>query len=295
MIRIFVLAVFLLTSGWCYGQIVLSEVMFDPDGSEHSDEFIEIVNTSSSLSVDLRGWEIGDGSSKDAICDAGEGLVLRPGQYGLILDPDYFEESILYDYLIPEGALVLIIDDATFGSGGLSNSQAETIMLYDPDDMVVSQYRYSIGNSSGFSDEKIDMSGSDNSENWMDSAILNGTPGFRNSVSPVSSIPEITLTISPNPFSPDGDGIDDLTTITYGLPNQPSRVNLRIFDIHGRCIRSLLGAVSAGYNGTATWDGKDNYGRYTGLGIYIVYIESLCSFQGHTASAKATIVLAGSL
>ena len=48
---------FLLTS-CAEGDIVLTEVMFDPSGSEHYDEFVELYNTGPDT-VDLEGWTVG--------------------------------------------------------------------------------------------------------------------------------------------------------------------------------------------------------------------------------------------
>ena len=45
--------------------IILTEVMFDPVGSEYYDEFVEFYNLSSTDSVDLSGWQIGDGEGFD--------------------------------------------------------------------------------------------------------------------------------------------------------------------------------------------------------------------------------------
>ena len=41
-----------------FSQIVLSEIMYDPAGSEHTDEFIELFNLSQTDSVDLTGWRM---------------------------------------------------------------------------------------------------------------------------------------------------------------------------------------------------------------------------------------------
>ena len=42
-------------------QVVLSEIMFDALGSDTHDEFVEIINLSESVSIDLSGWQISDG------------------------------------------------------------------------------------------------------------------------------------------------------------------------------------------------------------------------------------------
>lgn len=166
-------------------QVILTEVMFDPSGPEKSDEFVEIYNAGSAP-VDLAGWEIGDSSAFDNLDGVGEGgMVLQPGQYGLILDPDYFSDSSsTYTGLIPPEALLLRIDGATLGNGGLSNSRAKEIRLVNAQQDTVQRYRYSIGNSPGFSDEKIELTPENSSVNWADSRAVNGTPGGKNSRTP---------------------------------------------------------------------------------------------------------------
>jgi hypothetical protein len=183
-----------------YPQVTLSEIMFDAQGSESHDEFVEIFNLSETESVDLTGWQISDGEGADGIVDYQDGLILAPGQFALILDASYFDNSGNYDHLIPASGLILTIDNLTFGSRGFSNSTAETISLIDENGEVVSQYTYSLGNEMGFSDEKIDLQGPNTVTNWSNSTVLLGTPGAINSVSPLARdlaiLPE-DLTLTP--------------------------------------------------------------------------------------------------
>lgn len=166
-----------------FAQVVLTEVMFDPAGSEYYDEFVELLNVGADT-VDLSGWVIGDQDEQDALVDAGFGLKLLPGQYGLVLDPGYFEHSATYDSLIPSAALVLTIDDGAFGKGGFSNSTPETVLLLSPRGDTVAAYRYTLDNPPGISDEKIDVLAGDDPSNWANATTWNGTPGAPNSVSP---------------------------------------------------------------------------------------------------------------
>lgn len=183
-------------------QVVLSEIMFDALGSDSHDEFVEIVNLSKSVSVDLSGWQISDGEGTDSIIEFNDGAILQPGQFALILDPSYFDNSDTYDDLIPEGSLVLTIDNTTFGSRGFSNSTAETVSLINSDGGIMSQYIYSLGNDQGFSDEKIDLEGSNAPDNWADSKSSFGTPGAPNSVSLLNfdlAVFAADLELSPEP------------------------------------------------------------------------------------------------
>lgn len=165
--------------------LTISEVMFDPQGDESTDEFIELYNDSA-LPVDLRGWTISDGSGTDTLADVGHGLFAGPRQFVLVIDPDYITEgSLTYDDLIDESALVVSLSGSTFGNRGLSNSSSETLSLYTNLGVLESSYAYTIGNVPGHSDEKIRLSGPNDSTNWGDGVSLHGTPSRRNSLTPV--------------------------------------------------------------------------------------------------------------
>ncbi len=163
------------------GRVVISEVMFDPSGSEFYDEYIEIQNTGSEP-VDLAGWLAGDGDEADELVFENE-TVLQPGAFGLILDSGYFAHSTRYDPL-PPSALILTVADATIGNSGLSNSAPERIVLVSSTGDTVGAMVYTTGNKPGYSEEKVDPAGDDGPDNWMDSRWEGGTPGRVNSVSP---------------------------------------------------------------------------------------------------------------
>jgi hypothetical protein len=164
-------------------QVILTEVMFDADTLESYNEFVEIYNLNS-FAVDLNGWQAGDSTEQDLLTDAGNGLILQPQQYGIILDPGYFENSTSYDSLIPPDALIITIDDGSFGSFGFSNTRAEFVLLVSSSGDTVQTYQYSIDNIPGHSDEKIILSGNNSPQNWGNSTTLNGTPGSKNSIAP---------------------------------------------------------------------------------------------------------------
>ncbi|MBN2091239.1 lamin tail domain-containing protein, partial [candidate division KSB1 bacterium] len=123
----------------------------------------------------------GTGSDKIIAIPNGK-MILAPRQYAIILDSDYFSNSMSYQFLIPSTALILTIDNSTFGSGGLSNSTAENVTILDSLGNVICSYQYSLGNPVGHSDEKIILEGDNSPENWANSLCPHGTPGFQNSV-----------------------------------------------------------------------------------------------------------------
>jgi len=179
--RKFILFAVLILNMSLRSQVILTEVMYRPDTDVAYTEFVEIYNLSDTA-ISLDGWKIGDSLAQDNIIDAGEGLVLEPHQYGLILDAGYFENSTIYDSLIPTEALLLTIDAGSFGRRGFSNSVAEPVILINPAGDTVQVYKYSLGNDPGFSDEKIFLTADNSPEIWANSRMFRGTPGFENSV-----------------------------------------------------------------------------------------------------------------
>jgi len=70
----------------------------------------------------------------------------------------------------------------------------------------------------------------------------------------------------PNPFNP-------LTTIRYDLPHD-SHVEIIIYDVLGRQVRTLVNKqVSAGYH-SVVWGGKSDFGIPLGSGLYLYRIQT---------------------
>ncbi|MCD4690648.1 hypothetical protein K8S17_04225, partial [bacterium] len=71
---------------------------------------------------------------------------------------------------------------------------------------------------------------------------------------------------SPNPFNP-------VTTVGYHMPSE-SRVTIRIFDVTGRVVTTLVdGVVEAGRH-SAVWNGTNDHGESVGSGVYFCTMET---------------------
>lgn len=75
----------------------------------------------------------------------------------------------------------------------------------------------------------------------------------------------------PNPFNPQ-------TTIKYQLP-QTSQVTLKIFNILGQEVRTLVKKQQPAGTHSVQWDGQDNLGRQASSGIYIFQINAGDAFK----------------
>ena len=89
--------------------LTLSEIMFFPTSGPN--EFIELYNFSETESIDLDSFKIKySTSTPDIIIDAGEGTILPPNSFAIILEGDYPFGFGIYDGLIPPEALLLKIE-----------------------------------------------------------------------------------------------------------------------------------------------------------------------------------------
>ena len=84
------------------------------------------------------------------------------------------------------------------------------------------------------------------------------------------------VSVSPNPFTPNGDGINDQASIQFSIFNADvSRaVNIQVFDLGGDVVRGLSdrrGDISGRH--TISWDGREDSGRMVSPGIYLVRIS----------------------
>lgn len=194
--------------------LILSEVMFYAQSGPN--EFIELYNYSETNSIDLNGYKIKyHTSNADIIADAGEGTTLPPKSFAIILEGDYPFGSGIYDPLIPAEALVLKISDNSFGASGMSNSENRQIWLLNTANDTLESYLYSANNSQGRSDEKRVMIKDSSQNNWANSIFVNGTPGFKNSVTPV----QFDLQLSSISFQPSNPIAGDDVTILAKIKN----------------------------------------------------------------------------
>ncbi len=277
------IVVFMGLLGPVQARVVLSEVMYNPLGLDHHDEYVELVNTSEVETVILDGWRLGDEEELDSLVDKGAGLALRPGQFALVLDRSYFDHSTAYEEDLHEAVVLLTIQDRAFGRTGWPNSREGAVILCNAGGDTVEVLRYQPVTRPGFSWEKIDLKEAAKSDNWGKALVEGGTPGRLNSVYEQRRFggERIELRAEPNPFS-------HRLVLSYRLPAAPALVNLWIYDIEGHLIRELMKDSSVGPSGKIEWDGQDREGRFVSAGMYIVYVSA--SAAGRVSQMKKVVV-----
>lgn len=165
------------------------------------------------------------------------------------------------------------------------NNDGDVIRLGDKTSLVIDSVIYDKGFSDNRSWERY-IDANDQSF-WGGSFASSGsTPGEPNSYF-YQLTTDIDISISPDPFSPDGDGFEDETVISYNFPESES-FDLAIYDLSGHRLKTFFDDASA-IPGERIWDGRGDDGRRLPVGIYIV----LAKIRGDvTLETKRTVVIA---
>jgi flagellar hook capping protein FlgD/thrombospondin type 3 repeat protein len=96
---------------------------------------------------------------------------------------------------------------------------------------------------------------------------------------PDSYAPVITaISNSPDPFSPNGDQFEDVTTISF-TSDESGTYAITITDANNQFVLTLSGSMFAGTN-DIIWEGKDSVGNIVPNGAYHYFIEA-SDGEGH--------------
>ena len=164
----------IISTSFINSQIVITEVLFDPECIGTNQEFVEILNLGP-FPIDITGWTLTDNNSTDDLLP--EFSSLNSGQYAVILEQDYAE---CFDFIFPDELNIIFVDDNSIGNG-LGNSSDELFLINNLGD-TVSTMNWTNGITHGHSLEKVVPEFENIPENWKESINILGTPGSENSV-----------------------------------------------------------------------------------------------------------------
>ena len=266
--------------------IVINEVMYSPLKGEA--EWVEILNAGKEV-VDIKGWKIGDRQKPGGSIIIGDSYPVFSDECIVIRN----NSGVIFDFDSNIKVVIMLAGFPRF------NNDEDDVILRDSEGTIIDSLSFNNkwGGGRSISLERINPYKDTNAqENWNSCVeTKGGTPGKKNSIYSVITPPEISIDVSPNPFSPDNDGIDDFAVINYSLPFNLGYVKIEVFDVSGRLVRKLFNNEPTGTIRSVVWDGKNNEGRILPIGIYIIYLEAIQPEKGIKVSKKETVVLAGSL
>ncbi|MCB9195873.1 MAG: lamin tail domain-containing protein [Flavobacteriales bacterium] len=275
------------------GDIIINEVLFNPftGGSD----FVEVYNNSQKI-VDLFGISLAnwDDGSIDNYKTIFQHRLIYPGDF-VVITKDSSNVKINYLSSVT-GSFVQLSSLPTY------NDDSSTVYIILPDSVVSDQFSYDsdmhyplIKDDNGVSLERIDYSRpSGDKTNWHSAAENVGwaTPGRENSQYYPGVITEEMISTSPEIFSPDSDGYEDVLNIAYTLDAPGYVGNVTIFDREGRVVKYLLRSELLATEGIVTWDGTNNNREKAAIGVYLIYFE-VFDLEGNVSSVKKSTVLAG--
>ncbi len=276
--------------------IVISEILFNP--LPQGTDYIEIYNRSNQT-INLAGWRLANRNTAGLVSS----VKTLPAQAGSISPGEYrvlTEEPVLLRQTYQVRDVTTLVPLSTLPS---YPDAAGTVILLDPLNNVVDELRYDekwhfalLQKAEGVALERIDVNKpTQDAANWHSAAsdAGYGTPGYKNSQHSNYTTSEGIITIQPRLFSPDNDGRDDYALIQYKFPDQGYVCSLTIFNVNGIPVKYIARNALCGISGYYKWDGLNERGDRSGIGVYILLAE-VFNLRGISNKYKYTVVLAGS-
>lgn len=274
--------------------IVINEVLFDP--YTNGVEWVEIYNRSLKM-IDLKEISIcnldagGMFSNIKQIAPAGR--LIFPGDY-IVLSKDQSVIKTQYSTSNTTG----FIDFSSFIS---LNNDSAYVVLINVSQAVIDKLNYHsdwhlplLNDTKGISLERINYDNPTQEQNNWHSAsesVGGATPAYKNSQY-TDGEGGNEITISPEVFSPDNDGYNDVLSISYAFDSPGMIGNVKIFDSRGRLEKNLVRNELLATGGTFFWDGINDEKLKARIGIYIIYFEAFDD-KGAVKKYKKTCVVGG--
>lgn len=292
--------------------LVVNEILFNPLPSINAAlpgvDYVEIYNRSSKV-IDLKNVYLTNRSSTTGkigtlVPLSTTGRLLLPGAFVVATeDPAVVQR----DFVVKDPAAFVTINMPSY------SDDKGYVIICDVDTNIIDEIRYTekwhfklISNRENVSLERINYDDTtkddlttpnvdEQSQNWHSAATSvgfgNGTPTYKNSQYRIDLQAQGDITIDPEVFSPDNDGIDDIATLKYSFPEPGYVANITIFDASGRPVRYLQKNALCGITGIFRWDGLGEKNQQLPIGIYVIYTE-VFNLNGKKKAFKTPIVLA---
>lgn len=98
--------------------------------------------------------------------------------------------------------------------------------------------------------------------------------------------------LAPNPFTPNGDGVNDAMEIRFSVLrlSQPRSAMVRIYTLGGRRVWQIEGLVESGRH-VLRWDGLDDAGNLVPPGLYICQLNLRLDSDGGVTRSRTVAVV----
>jgi hypothetical protein len=277
------------------GEILINEILFDPIAP--GVDYVELYNNTNKT-FDLSTLMLGvikesfpnpaDTTLKEITADS---RLFLPKTYVLLSTNS---EIVSQQYDCPTDNFVQMASFPSYANAG------GTAILMNKGGTMVDQMVFSekmhyplLKVTKGVALERVSFDQpSLDADNWHSAAerVHFGTPGYENSMMQSAEPSNDEISISPEIFSPDGDGFDDACFINYRFDEAGYTMNTYIFNVAGQLIRHLVKGELVGQEGSTLWNGLDNNGNRVPVGVYVVVTE-VFNFSGKVKQFKNAVVV----
>ncbi len=288
------------------GDVVINEILFD--NPDFAPEYFEVYNNSpKTLDMSRVFFATRNTAGAYTINNyfPNQSILLPYGYMALTSDVNLVRTG----FAAPDTANIVRAERWS----ALSNSGASFLVGYlSPqtpdinDTIILDEVRYDakwhhslIRNPKGVALERINPNmPSQDPNSWHSAAadVKYGTPGYQNSqfreMTP-TTLPDGEKWFYPDPeaFTPDNDGIDDISFIRYKTDAEGFTANVIIFNAVGVKVTQLASNQILGTEGYLVWDGKTDRGINVNPGIYVLYVELVNTNSGVKKTEKMPIVV----
>ena len=257
--------------------LVINEVLFNPlpGGSD----FIEVYNRSDKV-LNLGDLVIGN-------LRQGVDTVVREIKTNKLIFPNGFAvltenpATLKTHYEVPNEEALLNNDlpalNNDAGNVTLFRGGSSGVVIIDAFDYNENFHHPLLDNPDGVSLERLNPdSPTQDKNNWHSAAATTGfaTPSYKNSqnIGPLNPS-DAFFEIPEKKLSPDGDGFQDFLQINFHLDAPGYTAQMKIFDLDGHPVKTLLNNELLPTEGFLRWDGDTDRGSKARTGIYIVYAK----------------------
>ena len=278
--------------------LIINEILFNPNTG--GVDFLEIYNRSEKV-FNLGDLVIGNLQEgvDTVVREIKSNKLIFPNKYAVLTESpsdvsaNYFIKN--EDAFLKNGLPSFNNDE---GNVTLFRGSATGAVIIDAFDYREDFHHPLLDDYNGVSLERLDPNGpTQDPNNWHSAAAVVGfaTPTYQNSqnistTSPVNDFFELPE----KKLSPDGDGYQDFLQINYKTDGPGYTAQVKIFDMEGRPVKTLLNNGLLATEGFLRWDGDTDRGGKARIGIYILYARVFRP-AGTVKVFRETCVVAGRL
>jgi hypothetical protein len=280
------------------GDIIINEILTNP--KDNGAQFVEIYNVSNKI-IDLKDLLLCTMDTNNNILQSEKDISVD----GFLIFPqDYYALSVAPDLVKKQYYTTNLKGFIQLASFPQFNIDEGVIVIADKAGQVIDKLVYTpemqyplLNDTKGVSLERISFyKATQDKTNWHSASGTVGfaTPAYKNSQYADINTPDNAVSLSPDIFSPDNDGRDDVLFINYKFDEPGYLANVTIYDSRGRQVKYLVKNELIGTAGSFIWDGINDKNEKALIGIYVVYFE-VHDLKGKVKHYKKTTVLGGKI